>query len=102
MRTTARHLIACSLLAAMPHPTLASGGEPGLPRCPTGWRLDVVLRPPRLRHPSVVCCAPRGPVFVAEDPMDSSAPRADLKQGRILCLHPDGRVTTFTEGLYAV
>ena len=78
----------------------ATGAD--LPRCPAGWRLDVVLRSPRLRHPSVVCCAADGRVFVAEDPMDISAPKADLKQGRILCLHPDGRVTTFAEGLHAV
>jgi putative membrane-bound dehydrogenase-like protein len=64
--------------------------------------LDVVLRSPRLRHPSVVCCAPDGRVFVAEDPMDISAPRADLEQGRILCRHPDGRVTTFADRLHAV
>jgi putative membrane-bound dehydrogenase-like protein len=80
----------------------ACGVDPGLPHCPAGWRLDVMLRSPQLRHPSVVCCAPDGRVFVAEDPMDISAPRADLKQGRILCLHPDGRVTTFADGLHAV
>jgi putative heme-binding domain-containing protein len=34
--------------------------------------------------------------------MDISAPRADLEQGRILCLHPDGRVTTFADRLHAV
>ena len=34
--------------------------------------------------------------------MDISAPRADLTQGRILCLHPDGRITTFADGLHAV
>src|SRR5262249_11307177 len=90
------------LLAAMPGPILASDGDPGLPRCPADWRLDVVLRSPRLRHPSVVCCAPDGRVFVAEDPMDISAPRADLKQGRILCLHPDDRVTTSADRLPAV
>ena len=62
----------------------------------------MVLRSPRLRHPSVVCCAPDGRVFVAEDPMDISTPKANLKQGRILCLHPDGRITTFADGLHAV
>ena len=92
-------LLAGSLLAAMPGWTAE---DPKLPLCPAGWRLDVVLRSPRLRHPSVVCCAPDGRVFVAEDPMDISAPRADLRQGRILCLHPDGRVTTFADRLHAV
>src|SRR5262249_19059029 len=62
-------LLAGTLLASAKSP--APGGDPGLrlPRCPAGWRLDVVLRSPRLRHPSVVCCAPDGRVFVAEDPM---------------------------------
>jgi putative heme-binding domain-containing protein len=61
----------------------------------------VVLQSPRLRHPSVVCCAPDGRTFIAEDPMDISTPRADLEKGRILCLHPDGRVTTFADRLHA-
>ena len=44
---------------------------------------------------------PDGRVFVAEDPMDISAP-ADRTLGRILCLHPDGRVTVFADKLHAV
>src|SRR5437773_646558 len=57
---------------------------------------------PRIRHPSVVACSPDGRVFVAEDPMDISLPKADLTEGRILCLHLDGRITVFAEKLYAV
>src|SRR5678816_3769837 len=57
---------------------------------------------PRIRHPTVVTCAPDGRVFVAEDPMDISLPRADAAEGRIVCLHPDGRITVFAEGLFAV
>src|SRR5205823_3637927 len=77
-------------------------GEPTLPRCPSNWRLEVVMRAPQLCHPSVVCCAPDGRVFVAEDPMDISAPKADMARGRILCLHPGGRASIFAEGLHAV
>src|SRR5436853_3715100 len=80
----------------------ASAAEQILPTCPPGWRLEVIAQAPIVRHPSVVCCAPDGRVFVAEDPMDISSPRADLPQGRIRCLHPDGRITTFADGLYAV
>ncbi|QDV37781.1 Cytochrome c [Tautonia plasticadhaerens] len=97
-----RVLLAGSLLAWATGPAPTAAGAPDLPRPPAGWRLEVVLGSPRLRHPSVVCCAPDGRVFVAEDPMDISAPRADLRQGRILCLHPDGRVTTFADRLHAV
>lgn len=81
----------------------AHAGPPAsLPRPPAGWALEVVAAAPRVRHPSVVCCAPDGRVFVAEDPMDIRLPNADAKQGRIVCLHPDGRTTTFAEGLHAV
>lgn len=34
--------------------------------------------------------------------MDISTPHADVPQGRILCLHPDGRLTVFADHLYAV
>jgi putative membrane-bound dehydrogenase-like protein len=95
-------LLASTFFLTLPGPALARGDDNYLPRCLAGWRLDVVLRSPQLKHPSVVCCAPDGRVFVAEDPMDISAPKADLKQGRILCLHADGRVTTFADKLYAV
>ncbi len=72
-----------------------------LPRVPDGWTIEVVARAPELRHPSVVACAPDGRVFVAEDPMDISAP-AHAALGRILCLHPDGRTTVYAEKLHAV
>ena len=53
-------LLAGSLLAALPGATQPTTEDAKLPRCPAGWRLDVVLRSPRLRHPSVVCCARTG------------------------------------------
>src|SRR5919201_1123193 len=34
--------------------------------------------------------------------MDISTPTADLALGRILCLHPDRRITVFADQLYAV
>ena len=95
---------AACLVLACPGRSPADGPEVGrrLPTPPPGWRLEVVAEAPAVRHPSVVCCAPDGRVFVAEDPMDISTPTADLKQGRIRCLHPDGRITTFADGLHAV
>src|SRR4051812_27765307 len=74
----------------------------GLPAQPPDWKLEVVAAAPVVRHPSVVCCAPDGRVFVAEDPMDIRLPNADARGGRIVCIHPDGRVTTFAQDLYAV
>ncbi len=79
-------------------PTTASS----LPQPRPGWRIEQILGAPTLRHPSVVCTAPDGRVFVAEDPMDISTPRADATEGRILCWHPDGHVTVFAEQLHAV
>jgi len=34
--------------------------------------------------------------------MDISTPKADAREGRILCRHPDGRLTVFADGLHAV
>lgn len=63
--------------------------------------MELVAVAPQIKHPSVVCTAPDGRVFVAEDPMDIRV-NADATQGRILCLHPDGHWTVFAEGLHAV
>jgi putative membrane-bound dehydrogenase-like protein len=68
------------------------------PQAAEGWTLEVVARAPRVRHPSVVCCAPDGRVFVGEDPIDMEGP-IDARIDRVLCLHPDGRTTVFAEGL---
>jgi putative membrane-bound dehydrogenase-like protein len=73
----------------------------GLPTPPPDWRIEVVASAPEIQHPSVVCVAPDGRVFVAEDPMDIRVP-ANSAQGRIVCFHPDGRRTIFAEKLYAV
>ncbi|HVR73463.1 MAG TPA: hypothetical protein VMT52_03990, partial [Planctomycetota bacterium] len=81
----------------------ASGRAVGadLPAVAAGWRVETVLEAPAVVHPTVVTCAPDGRVFVAEDPMDIVEP-AHLAHGRILCLHPEGKVTVFAEGLHAV
>jgi glucose/arabinose dehydrogenase len=56
---------------------------------------------PRIKHPSVVCAAPDGRIFVGEDPMDMAA-KGNEPNDRVVCIHPDGRVTVFAEKLYAV
>ena len=89
-------LIALALLASTVGAFAAA-----LPQPAAGWRLELIAEAPRIKHPSVVCTAPDGRVFVAEDPMDITAP-ADATLGRILCLHPDGRLTVFAEKLHAV
>jgi putative heme-binding domain-containing protein len=71
-----------------------------LPGVPEGWTIRLAARAPALQHPTVVCCAPDGRVFVGEDPMDMKPPASDAR-GRVVCLHPDGRITVFADGLYA-
>jgi putative membrane-bound dehydrogenase-like protein len=82
----------------------AAGASAGtaLPTPPPGWKLEVVAAAPVVKHPSVVCCAPDGRVFVAEDPMDIRTQKADAPAGRVICLHPGGRITTFADNLHAV
>src|SRR5688500_15246899 len=89
-------------ITVFPAILMLCAGAQELPKPPKGWSIEVVAQAPQVRHPSVVCCAPDGRVFVAEDPMDISAPRADLALGRILCFHPDGSTTVFADKLYAV
>lgn len=81
----------------------SSAAEPDhtLPKGPPDWRVDVVAEPPQLVHPSTVCVAPDGRVFVAQDPVDMGAPSDSLSDS-ILCFHPDGKVTRFAEKLHAV
>jgi putative membrane-bound dehydrogenase-like protein len=65
------------------------------------WKLDVLLEKPAIHHPSVVFPAPDGRIFLAEDPMDMKGSSKDPAD-RILVIHPDGKITVFAEGLYAV
>ncbi len=73
-----------------------------LPQPIPGWRMELIAQAPDVKHPSVVCTAPDGRVFVAEDPMDISSRNASVTEGRILCLHPDGARTVFATNLHAV
>jgi putative membrane-bound dehydrogenase-like protein len=75
--------------------------EPEAPKAPPDWKVEVVLEQPRVNYCSVVCCAPDGRVFLAEDPMDMIGP-PNQPIDRILCIHPDGRITVFADKLYAV
>jgi putative heme-binding domain-containing protein len=77
-------------------------GASSLPEPGPNWRIELVAEAPRVQHPSVVACAPDGRVFIAEDPMDISLPKADAAEGRILCFYPNGQVTLFATNLFAV
>jgi len=91
-----RSLLATLVAAALLHASgstmrAASDSLPSLPlpadapRTLPGWQLELVAQAPDLVHPSVVCTAPDGRVFVAEDPMDIRADvPADASRGRIL------------------
>jgi putative heme-binding domain-containing protein len=77
----------------------AGGPDDSLPTCAPGWAVSVVTATPRLLHPTAVGCSPDGRVFVCEDYMDMPGP-VDRPVNRIVCIHPDGRVTTFAENVY--
>ncbi|HEY7119474.1 MAG TPA: HEAT repeat domain-containing protein [Tepidisphaeraceae bacterium] len=65
------------------------------------WKLEIIKEKPNIHVPSVVTTAPDGRIFVAEDPMDQQGP-GNKPGDRILCIHPDGKVTVFADKLYAV
>ena len=65
------------------------------------WKLDILAEKPAIHHPSVVFPAPDGRIFLAEDPMDMKGSSKEPTD-RILVIHPDGKITVFAEGLYAV
>ncbi len=79
----------------------ARAAETVIPKVREPWRMELVANAPQIRHPSVVCIAPDGRVFVAEDPMDINAP-ADSRNGRIICFHPDASSTVYATNLHAV
>jgi putative membrane-bound dehydrogenase-like protein len=85
------------LLAAL----ATSQVNPEAPKGPADWKVEVVLEQPKVNFCSVVCCAPDGRIFLAEDPMDMVGP-PNQPIDRILCIHPDGRITVFAEKLFAV
>jgi len=97
--TPFRSWIALLLIAPVVTPAEPPKGE--LPVCPSDWKVELVAAAPMIKHPSVVCCAPDGRIFVGEDPMDMGN---DSKKptDRIICLHPDGKTTVFAENLHAV
>jgi putative membrane-bound dehydrogenase-like protein len=79
----------------------ASQINPEAPKGPPDWKVEIVLQQPKVNYCSVVCCAPDGRIFLAEDPMDMVGP-PNKAIDRILCIHPDGRITTFADKLFAV
>ena len=88
-----------SIFASLAVASTAVAEPPAAP----GWKVELLAEAPAINHPSVVCSAPDGRVFVAEDPMDIRADvPASAARGRIVCLHPDGHTTVFAERLHAV
>src|SRR5436190_6912656 len=71
------------------------------PKAPPDWKVEVVAKYPDIKYPSVLCFAPDGRLFIGEDPMDMEGP-ATKPGDRILCMHPDGKVSVFADGLNAV
>jgi putative membrane-bound dehydrogenase-like protein len=90
-----KHLLALGLALCAFTPVNAE------PKAPANWKVEVVAEHPVINYCSVVCCAPDGRIFVAEDPMDMVGP-PNQPIDRIMCLHPDGKWTVFADKLYAV
>src|SRR4051794_14396590 len=67
----------------------------------SNWKVETIAEYPAVKYCSVVCCAPDGRIFLAEDPMDQTGP-PDKPGDRILCRQPDGAWTVFADNLYAV
>jgi putative membrane-bound dehydrogenase-like protein len=65
------------------------------------WKMTILKQKPDIQVPSVVAASPDGRIFFAEDPMDQKGP-GNVPGDRILCLHPDGKMTVFADKLYAV
>lgn len=71
-----------------------------------GFKVELLLEPPEVEHPSVVACDDEGNLFIGEDPMDMRGPTTK-EFDRILRVEfkPDGTVkrkTVFCENLAAV
>ncbi len=79
---------------------LAQAPPDDLPRAAPGWSVELVARAPDIRFPSAVCAAPDGRIFVAEDVPDQSGP-VDQPIGRVVCVHPGGRISVFADRLHA-
>jgi putative membrane-bound dehydrogenase-like protein len=79
----------------------AADAGPALPKAPPDWKVEIIAKTPELKYPSVCCVAPDGRIFVGEDPMDMPGP-SNQPIDRVLCIHPDGKITVFAEKLYSV
>jgi putative heme-binding domain-containing protein len=91
-----------TLLISLVGPGRLGGAEAAkLPSCAPGWDVAVVAAAPRVLHPTAVAGSPDGRVFVCEDRMDMAGP-VDRPVNRLLCVHPDGRITVFADRIYAV
>jgi putative heme-binding domain-containing protein len=90
-----------SLCLFMLLPVLMHAGDPLAPVCPPDWTVEIILKYPQIRYPSALTCAPDGRLFIAEDPIDMEGPK-DQPIDRILCWHPDGRLTVYATNLHCV
>ena len=94
-------VLLATLLLSLCVPARGQEPDPLLPKAPPDWKVEILAKAPELQHPSVVTTAPDGRIFVGEDPVDMHLP-SDAAADRILCFHPDGKVTVFAEKLHAV
>jgi len=95
-----RTLIFCLVFCTVVPARGADAPDPSLPKVPPNWKVELIAKAPQIQHPSVVCCSPDGRIFVGEDPIDMHLP-SSAELDRVLCFHPDGKVTVFADKLHA-
>ena len=91
-----RYRVIALLILAAPLSAIGQGVQ-----STSDWKVEVVAEYPTVKYCSVVCCAPDGRIFLAEDPIDQIGPPSSAGD-RILCRQLDGSWTVFAEKLHAV
>src|SRR5881398_1296352 len=84
MSVTRNLTVLTCLFALAPVLRGADAPDPTLPKVPESWKVELIANAPQIQHPSVVCCAPDGRIFVGEDPVDMHLP-SSAEADRILC-----------------
>ncbi|RUL85825.1 HEAT repeat domain-containing protein [Tautonia sociabilis] len=98
MRRPSLSMPAIALLALSP---IAGAADAPLPAVPEGWRVELVAEAPEILYPTAIVAAPDGTIYLGQDPMDMPGPPTEPIDS-VVSLRPDGTITTFASGLWAV
>ena len=72
-----------------------------LPAVPEDWAIELVAEAPAIRFPTAIVSGLDGTVYLGQDPMDMPGPPTEPIDS-VAAIRPDGTITTFAEGLWAV